>query len=69
MNVIDYPSPNHSKRTCWMSFGMKAPHVLGKGLGCLICEAVRRAEAQQQEGALAQGLQRPAVARYMGVGA
>lgn len=57
------------KRTCWVSLRMKGPHALGSGLGCLMCEAVRRAEAQLHEGAVAQGLQRPAVARYMGVGA
>lgn len=48
---------------CWMSLSSKRPHALGAGVGCLMCEAKRREEAQQHEAAVAQGLQRPAVAR------
>lgn len=48
---------------CWMSLASKHPHALGAGIGCLMCEAMRREEAQRHEGAVAMGLQRPAVAR------
>jgi hypothetical protein len=33
------------------------PHALGRGIGCLMCEAARREQAQHAEGAVAQGLQ------------
>jgi hypothetical protein len=46
-----------------MSLGNKRRHALGAGIGCLMCEAKRREEAQQREGAVALGLQRPAVTR------
>lgn len=49
--------------TCWMSRGSKRPHALGAGLGCLMCEAKRREEAQQHEGAVVMGLQRPVMVR------
>lgn len=48
--------------TCWMSLG-GTPHVLGAGVDCLMCAAKRREEAQQHDSAVAQGPQRPAVAR------
>jgi N-acetylmuramoyl-L-alanine amidase len=35
---------------CWMSLG-GPPHALGAGIGCLMCEAKRREEARQREGA------------------
>lgn len=50
-------------KRCWMSLSSKRPHALGAGVGCLMCEAKRREEAQQHEAAVAQGLQRPAFAR------
>lgn len=52
-----------AKDICWMSLSAKHPHALGAGIGCLMCELKRREEARQHEGAAAQGLQRPAVAR------
>ena len=48
---------------CWMSLSSKHPHALGAGIGCLMCEAKRREEAQQHDAAVAQGPQRPAIAR------
>ena len=47
-----------SKKTCWMSLSNR-PHALGAGVGCLMCEAQRREEAQHAEGAMALGLQEP----------
>lgn len=48
---------------CWLSLNSKHPRALGAGVGCLMCEAKRREEAQQHESAVAMGLQRPAVSR------
>lgn len=48
---------------CWMSLSGSRPHALGAGVGCLMCEAKRREDVRRCEGAVALGLQRPAVAR------
>jgi hypothetical protein len=50
------------KDRCFLSTPER-PHALGAGVGCIMCDGKRREDARQNEGAVAVGLQRPAVAR------